>query len=188
MNLKRSIIIIGVVAMAAAVVAYGIVSRRVNEGDSAGGRARHAFVDRDTKKTVYLYFTVKGGCDLASEERVVSDPGDTAGLARSIVDALIEGPRSGDLVRTIPEGTVCKALYIRDNRIAYVDFSADIRESHPGGSRTELMTIYSIVNSLVLNVDDIERVKILIAGQDSDVLAGHIDIRFAFKADMRMIQ
>lgn len=185
---RKYFIAIGLVAVFAAAVVFGVVVFRSHDGNQSGIRARHAFVDRDTRKAVYLYFTVQGGCDLVAEERVVADPGNAAGFARNIVNALVEGPRSADLVRTIPEGTVCQALYIRDNRVAYVDLTGDIRENHPGGSRTELLTIYSIVNSLVLNVDAIEKVKILIAGQDTDVLAGHIDLRFAFDADMRMVK
>ncbi|MDY6823503.1 MAG: GerMN domain-containing protein [Thermodesulfobacteriota bacterium] len=186
MNNKKTYIFIGLAVVVAALVVYGVFALR--PGGGTGGAARHAFVDRDMQKAVYLYFAVRGGGDLAAEERVVADPGDATGLARNIAEALVEGPRSGNLVRTIPEGTVCQGLYIRDNGIAYVDFSPAIKGNHPGGSRTELLTIYSIVNSLVLNVDAIEKVKILIAGQDADVLAGHIDLRFPFDADMRMVQ
>jgi len=42
--------------------------------------------------------------------------------------------------------------------------SESVRENHPGGCKSELMTIYSIVNSLILNVSEIEAVKILIGG------------------------
>jgi hypothetical protein len=66
--------------------------------------------------------------------------------------------------------------------------SKEIKEKHPGGSRSELMTIYTIVNSLILNIPEIDAVKILIEGCESMTLAGHIDTRFPFKANMLLIR
>jgi hypothetical protein len=63
-----------------------------------------------------------------------------------------------------------------------------VRDNHPGGSNSELLTIFSVVNSLVLNVNEIERVKILIDGQDTQTLAGHIDLDFPHKAHMLIIR
>jgi hypothetical protein len=48
--------------------------------------------------------------------------------------------------------------------------------------------VYSIVNSLILNVTDIEAVKILIEGQESITLAGHIDLQQPLKANMLLIR
>jgi hypothetical protein len=39
-----------------------------------------------------------------------------------------------------------------------------------------------------LNIPEIDRVKILIGGGDTMTLAGHIDLRFPFKANMLMIR
>ena len=52
----------------------------------------------------------------------------------------------------------------------------------------ERLSIYSIVNSLILNVSEIQMVKILINGKDALTLAGHIDLRFPLKADMLLIR
>ena len=71
---------------------------------------------------------------------------------------------------------------------ALVDFSAEIQENHPGGVATELLTVYSIVNSLILNIAEIEVVKILIEGQESLTLAGHIDLQQPFEANMLLIR
>ena len=52
----------------------------------------------------------------------------------------------------------------------------------------ELLTIYSIVNSLILNVPNIKAVKILINGNEAKTLAGHIDLQTAIKANMLLIR
>jgi hypothetical protein len=61
-------------------------------------------------------------------------------------------------------------------------------ENHPGGIKLELITIYSIVNSLILNIPAIDAVKILIGGREALTLAGHVDLRFPFKANMLLIR
>ena len=121
------------------------------------------------KKEVYLYFGSATDTCLVAEKRTVHG-GDPTRLSRNIIDTLISGP-----VRT-------------DRGTAYVDFTVDIRDRHPGGSEAELLAIYSIVNSLVLNVDEVKKVKILIEGREADTLAGHIDLRFPFDANMRMVR
>jgi hypothetical protein len=49
---------------------------------------------------------------------------------------------------------------------AVVDFSTQLRENHPGSCRREQLTLFSVVNSLILNVSEIDRVKILIDGAE----------------------
>ncbi len=135
---------------------------------------------------VYLYFADNKNQYLLGEERFGLGSDDPVLFCRQIVDALIKGPHS-DLLGTIPSATEIRAVYI-DEKTAYVDFTREVAASHPGGVRSELMTIYSIVNTLVLNVDGVDQVKILIGGQDAETLSGHIDIRFPLNADMLLIR
>ena len=136
---------------------------------------------------VHLYFAGRNSNFLMAEQRVVIHPDDPAGLARTIVKALIKGPQKG-LLKTIPADTRLRALYLTPDGTCYVDLSQAARKNHPGGSRSELLTIYSMVNSLVLNVPEIERVQILIEGNEPSTLAGHIDLQLPVKADMLLIR
>ena len=136
---------------------------------------------------VHLYFSDSDNSFLISEERSLSARTHPEALGGQIINALLEGPQNA-LERTIPEGTVLRAFYILQNRTAYADFSREVREHHPGGARSELMTIYSVVNSLVLNIPEIETVKILIEGKEETTLAGHVDLRFPFRANMLFVR
>lgn len=93
---------------------------------------------------------------------------------------LIKGPRSG-LLSPLPPGTQLRQLYIDGRGIAYADFSAELRDHHPGGSDAELLTVYSIVDTLACNFEQIKKVKILVDGSEVDTLAGHIDLRKPLK-------
>jgi len=136
---------------------------------------------------VYLYFSDEKGSFLLAEKRMLFHNEDPAEMGRAILEDLIRGPR-GKLSRTIPEGTSLNAIYVSRDGTAFVDFSDSLRENHPGGSQTEFLTVYSIVNSLALNIPQVNSVKILIEGRETMTLAGHIDSRFPFKANMILVR
>jgi len=139
-------------------------------------------------REVYLYFADGRGESLVAERRRITGAEMPVQFGRNILTALIQGPARKELTATIPEGTVCRAFYLTDRGVAYVDFSGAVRENHPGGSGAERFTIYSVVNTLVLNMEGVEQVKILIDGQEAETLAGHIDLRHSFAANMRLIK
>jgi spore germination protein GerM len=142
---------------------------------------------KQNKSVVHLYFTDKNNQFLIAEERALSQTGDPIRFGQAIVTALIKGPGQ-ELAPTIPQNTRLRALFIAEEGTCYVDLSVDIQENHPGGVATELLTVYSIVNSLILNIAEIEAVKILIEGQESLTLAGHIDLQQPFEANMLLIR
>lgn len=155
--------------------------------DAINPNDRFTESNRAGRLVSHLYFSDKRNTFLISEERSLLNPGNPAALGEAIVKALIEGPQT-DLMRTIPTDTMLKALYVTQDKIAYVDMSDKIKNAHPGGVKSEYLTIYSIVNSLILNIPEINAVKILINGQEATTLAGHVDLRFPFKADMLLIR
>ena len=117
----------------------------------------------------------------------MQQPDNPIQFGRAIVEALIKGPQKG-LIRTIPVGTELNAIYIDPNKVCYLDLSETVKKKHPCGTNSELLTIYSVVNSLILNVSEVKRVKILINGNEAPTLAGHIDLQFPFKAHMLLIR
>jgi spore germination protein GerM len=137
--------------------------------------------------TVHLYFANRENAFLIAEKRELAEERDPGAMGRRIVENLIEGPRT-DLVATLPAGTRLEAIHVTPDRTAYVDFSRQVAERHPGGVLSELLSIYAVVNSLVLNVPEIEAVKILVDGGESTTLAGHIDLTNALKANMLLIR
>ena len=139
------------------------------------------------KTRAHLYFADKEKPFLIAEERDLLHAEDAVSFAKMIVTTLSEGPRQ-ELMRTLPTETVLRTLFIDQNKTAYVDFNESLKENHPGGSQTEILTIYAIVNSLVLNIPEIETVKILFDGRESMTLCGHTDLRFPMKANMLLVR
>jgi len=127
---------------------------------------------------VNLYFSDSQAMYLVPEKRKISQ---TPSLARQAVNELIKGPESSDFYPTIPEGTQVNEVYIVDD-IAYIDLSEEIFKNHSGGSSGELMTVYSIVNTLT-EIPPIEGVQILVEGNEMKSLVGHIDISMPLLRD-----
>lgn len=135
---------------------------------------------------VHLYFGDWQGRFLRAEQRVLDRPADDVAFGRQLVDALIQGPlASGG--RTLPQEASLRGFFIASGT-AYVDFVSEAFAEHPGGVGMELLSIYSIVNTLVVNVEAIRDVQILIGGQEQLTLAGHIDLQQRFMADMMWVR
>ena len=136
---------------------------------------------------VHLYFASRNGRYLQAEERRI-EAKDTASAIEAIVEALLEGPQDSRLASTIPEGVQLLHLFVTADGTAYVDFTEKLSRSHPGGVSAERLTVYAIVNSLVLNLDAVERVLLLLEGEPQATLAGHIDTRHAKIANLLIVR
>jgi len=123
-----------------------------------------------------LFYVADDGTRLASVERDVAYGEGPDDQAREIIAAQI-APVAEPLVSAIPPGTTLRAVFITKNGDAYVDLSREARSAHPGGTVNELLTVYTIVNALTVNLPAIKRVQILVDGKEVDTLAGHVDLR-----------
>ncbi len=84
----------------------------------------------------------------------------------------------------MPKDTKIQDLFISEQGIAFIDFTNTISTNHPGGVLNELSTIYSIVNSLTYNLEEIKQVKILIGGVEKETLAGHCLLLLPMEMDL----
>ncbi len=137
---------------------------------------------------VVVYFSDSQAEYLIPENRAVEIDRDASSqqLAEEIISELIAGPNDSTLSPTIPTGTELLSIVI-DNKTALVDFSEELKTNHWGGSAGETMTITSIVNSLT-ELDDIDKVQILVEGEEQESLAGHWDISEPLKRDPNIIR
>jgi germination protein M len=138
------------------------------------------------KREVVVFFSDYTSDRLLPESREIYLTKDLVSQAKHLVYELIKGPNS-ELDPTIPRGTRLRELYLDQEGTAYVDFSRELVDNHWGGSSGESHTIYSIVNSLILNFPEIKRVQILIEGEKIETLAGHIDTRRPFGVNRDII-
>jgi spore germination protein GerM len=127
------------------------------------------------KKMVLLYFSDREDEYLVGEKREILKRGELNEEAKEAIIELIKGPK-GKLVPTLPPRTKILTLRVNDQGVAEVNFNKALSKDHPGGSSAEMMSVYSIVNSLALNFPQIKRVQIFIEGKTGETIAGHLSL------------
>lgn len=125
---------------------------------------------------ITLYFAEKQAEYVVPETREIPE---TKAVAEITMIELIKGPQENDHLKTIPRGTQLRSLTIKDG-VAYVDFSRELVNNHPGGSAGETMTIYSVVNTLT-QIPEIKKVQFLVEGKKIETIAGHYDTSQPFE-------
>jgi len=134
-----------------------------------------------------LYYIADDGQRLVSAQREVLFGATTAEQARYLIEAQLE-PAPAGMHNALPPGVAVGTVFVADNGDAYVDFSAALRQQHPGGSLNEIFTVYTIVSTLTTNLPAVKAVQILVDGREVDTLAGHVDLRRPFPRTDRWLQ
>lgn len=139
------------------------------------------------RAVVNLYFADEQAEFLMPETREVVDPGSPSALAQAVVEELIRGPRSG-LQPTMPPGTALRREVSCVQGVCTVDFTEEFVSAHPGGTSGELMTVYSVVESLRASVPGVKAVQFLVEGKPRETLAGHISLAAPVVSDPGLLR
>lgn len=99
--------------------------------------------------------------------------------AKQVLNTLLAGPVDVE-TRTLPPEAVLLAFYLLPDGTGIADFSEALATSTPSGIESEEMAVESISRTLEANVPEVQRLKILIHGQEVDTLAGHLDLTGTF--------
>jgi germination protein M len=124
-----------------------------------------------------LFFASADGLWLVPVEQEIPLAQGTVAQARALVEAQLTATPPESLAATIPQGTKLLGVYVSEQNEAFVDLDSTVRTKHPGGSMNELFTVYTIVNVITTNFQDVQNVQLLIDGREVDTLAGHVDLR-----------
>jgi spore germination protein GerM len=136
---------------------------------------------------VTLFYVADNGSELVLSNAEVPFGDTAAEQARRIVEAQVQAPPQGTL-SAIPAGTKVRAVYLSPRNEAYVDLSGEVSRGHTGGSLSEALAVFAIVNAVTVNLPDVTAVQILIDGQETDTLAGHVDLRHPLKRALEWVR
>lgn len=107
--------------------------------------------------------------------------------SKQVLNTLLAGPVDAEL-RTLPPDAVLLAFYLLPDGTAVADFSEALATSIPSGIASEQLAVNSIARTLEANVPQVQRLKILIHGQEMETLAGHLDLAEAFVVNTKLGQ
>jgi len=137
--------------------------------------------------SVRLYFEGDERDGLLPEEREIAFSSDLALQIRTVVEELAKGPQTAGLLATLPEGTRVQEVFVQAHGVACVSLSGEAARGLPGGSRSELLTVYSVVNTVVTNFPAVSRVQLVVSDQLTSSLGGHVDLSRPLPPDMTLV-
>jgi spore germination protein GerM len=133
-------------------------------------------IPKVTNIKVKLLFTSEEAPLLFIEEKEILTGDNIEDQCYDTIQELIKGPTSKKLIPTLPPEAKLNSLFITPDGTAFVDFSKEIIKEQSGGTEQELLALYSIVNTIILNFPSIKKVQILVNEMQKETLNGHIFI------------
>ncbi len=170
------VVVIGVL------IGYG-VSWYFQQSQEVGEEVRIVIADQLPPREIQLYFTEPGGSFLISEVSEIPACDEDQTCIKGMLSALIEGSHQANLA-VVPKETRVLGVEV-ENDLVRVDFSRDLIDFHPGGTLTELLSTYSLINSLNENFPYVRQLQILVEGEIYQTLKGHVRIDQPIYADYR---
>jgi hypothetical protein len=155
---------------------------RLRRASATEEQARHSIIQApistptDTQVTAQLFWV--STTVLATLEPVaVALPlsADPVQRAKQLIAALItQAPTPAQ--SALPADATLLQFYLLPGGTAIADFSDALGTKTPSGILSERLAVDSIVRTLGAGVSDVHQLKILIHGQQTETLAGHLDL------------
>ena len=133
----------------------------------------------DPKVRVKMFWGSKAGDSFTPVTVELPLSADPVLRAKQVLNTLLAGPIDPE-ARTLPADAALLAFYLLPDGTGVADFSESMSTSIPSGIQSEQMAVDSITRTLEANVPQVQRLKILIHGQEMDTLAGHLDLTQTF--------
>jgi len=135
-------------------------------------------------REVLLYFGAPDGSHLASEIRELPACREESDCLESVIDAALAGPET-ELMSPYPAGAKLLGVRVQDAE-AIVDLNKTFFTAHPGGTRSELLSLYALADTLAVNFSYIRQIRVLAEGRPPAALKeSHLDLSQAVVADFR---
>ncbi len=148
---------------------------------------------------VSLFFPEGDGDLLRAETREIPSTADDVAFLRALASAVLDGPRSPELLRAFPEGWTLRGAYRLRDGLVVLDISppgaatpvegplapeAALAPRWQTGSHEELAAAQALLVTLARNVPDVARVALVVGGEPAETLAGHLDLTHPLVPDL----
>jgi hypothetical protein len=118
------------------------------------------------------YPSVEG---ISYEERKIRRDSIRIRTAESILEEYVRG-LPGNL-----HDTKLLGLYQDSGSVVYVDLSEDLRRNFSGDARYEMNLLRSLLETITLNLEGVQDVRLLIEGKEVDSVGGHFQILYPLR-------
>ncbi len=139
---------------------------------------------RNEPLSVTLYYPRDGL--LTSSLAPVKRQPDAQAQAREILLSLLQDQRAAQTA--VLRDIKLRAFYLDSQGTAYIDLATDQQQPVRASAWDEQLAIYSMVNTLMQNFEEIKQVVFLTDGREAEILAGHMDLTRKYGKRMDLIR
>ena len=191
-RIGNSPLLLAAVAVLLALVVGGAIALwlRMSASDAvptktAGGQAPLSqIIRRDEPLMVMICYPADGLLDCRSA--AVKRQPDIQSQVRDVLVALLGDPRAGESAGL--RDVRLKALYVDVSGKVFVDLTSPQQKEIRASAWEELLAIYSVVNTVMQNFEEIKQVRFLREGKETQTLAGHMDLSRTFTKRMDLVK
>lgn len=123
---------------------------------------------------VTLFFPSQEDGKLRAEERDIPKPAGAGAYLKAIFAELERGPSQPALVGALPAKIQLRNAFLLPDGVAVLDLAVDAGLSF--GSAEEVTIVASLVDTILQNVANTTRVRLLVNGEPAETLGGHVDL------------
>jgi hypothetical protein len=135
---------------------------------------------------IVLYFPGSRGRLYAERRDLAPGPVGEERL-RLVIEELLAGPENDALSPALPPSVTLSDITLDEDGTLYLDLGSKEGALRGMGSTSELLAVYSLVDTALLNEPRAQRVVILWNGRQQPSLAGHVDTARPLALDQRLI-
>lgn len=153
------------------------------------GEAEEVAPPEAESKLVRLYFADAGGRYLEAEDRVMKLGADTVENCRSVLSALIDGPRDA-LTPILPPNAKVRGMYHLESGELVIDFGRELEAAQIKSATAELFMVRGIVATMTQVIlrgtegGPVQSVRLLFEGAAAqDRFPAHIDVGETIRLD-----
>ena len=161
--------------LAIAALLWWLAARRQPGETAVAGEGGTIVPGDEGTAAVELFFpSTAGWLDVESRELPVVPSAQER--AAQVAAALLEGPAEAGHVPPLAGGVSLAGAHLTGDGVLFLDLAAAELAAPPvSGSRWELLSVYSFVNSILANVPEARGVVLLWNGSQRPTFAGHVD-------------
>ena len=138
------------------------------------------------ESTYAFYYPKPDLSGLFEQELQLEIEGDQGRRAARLLEILSENP-SGEAIPVFGPGLSVRQVFMGPERTVVVDLALDKSTAAGRGVKEERLVVWALVNTLCLNLEGIDSVKVLVNGDEAPTLFGHVDLTWPLLPDTGLI-
>jgi germination protein M len=189
MDKKKRLIIIVVSGVIILSIILFLIFRNKNGSGKQIKKRKIAISDKSELIEYDFFYQSVNGDYLIPLKKKIKKFSDMKEQIKEVILGLFEGVGSDErYINLFSSKIKLNNLFIVNKDIVVVDINREIFTKLLGSSIDEILTIYSIVDTICFNFPYIKGVQIIVDGRQMETLSGHIDISRPLRMDARWIR